>query len=220
MKKLILITILLVFVFSLPAAAKTNFEFDIGLIEGENITEDYIPGAKITLSTDQYNYNDLYDLLEIHSTFGIDDPDYNFIASDLMLYSAIGGWESDGKYIGIGLKHLFLDNSQASDFIFNSDITAYAVPLSLKLEEEHEKLKTFVTASVFQGVYSMTVPGEDAKSDFNGFSIDLGVKFKLNTLDLKLSYKQENYSFDRDKDVFGATDFEDDYKGLFLGMGF
>lgn len=220
MKKLILITLILLLFISVPVSAETDFGINFAWIEGANIDEDYIPGGKIKLSTNQYNYNDLYDLLEFSSTFGIDDPDYNFVSSDLLFYSNIESLEGAGNYVGIGIKQLFFDNSQASDFIFDSDITAYALPLALKLENNQGQLKTFVEFKIFKGKYSMTVPGEDAESDFDGKSINLGFKFGFEKFDLKLSYQQEDYSFDKDDNLFGATNFEDDYKGILLGISF
>ncbi|MBM7557725.1 hypothetical protein [Halanaerobacter jeridensis] len=220
MKKLILMIVILVLIFSVNVSAKTNLEFSMGAIGGENISDDFIPGGQLKIITDKYNYKEVYDFIEFSSNFGSGDSDYNFISSDLILYSQIRDLDLKNKYVGIGVKQLFLDNSQASNFIFDSDITAYGVPLAFKAKENFGQSKLFFIGTIFKGVYNMTVPGEDAASDFNGFSIDLGLKLKMNDLNFKLSYKQEDYSFDRDKDVIGAENFTDDYKGLFLGFYF
>ncbi|MGM0370744.1 MAG: hypothetical protein ACQEP9_10010 [Bacillota bacterium] len=219
MKRLVLITLVLVLICSVSVSAENNFEISAGAIEGQNI-EDFIPGAKVKLTTDELNYNDLYDLVELTSTFGVDDPNYSFISSDLMFYSRLGDLEADNRYFGLGVKHLFLDNSLASNFIFNSDITAYSVPLALKLEEDYGMYDIFFNGSAFKGLYGMTVPGDDARASFSGYDIDLGIKFNLEQLDLQLSYKQENYSFAGDSDIIGAEDFDDDYRGLFAGLYF
>ncbi|MGM0502867.1 MAG: hypothetical protein ACQERJ_10075 [Bacillota bacterium] len=220
MKKLILITLTLVVMCSGYVSAETNLEVDFGLIEGQNIDEDTIPGGKMTLTTDSYNYKNLYDLVEITSTFGIDDPDYNFVSSDILFYSQFQDQRTEGNYVGVGFKQLFLDNSYAGGNYFSSDIEGYGIPIGVKLEEDYGKTKAFAKGSIFKGVYTMTFPGEDIESEFSGVSIDVGIKYKLESVDLKLSYKQEDYSFDKDNDIVGSTDFDDDYKGIFLGIDF
>jgi hypothetical protein len=219
MKRLVLITLVLVLICSVSVSAENNFEFSAGAIEGQNI-EDFIPGAKVKLTTDAMNYNDLYDLVELTSTFGVDDPNYSFISSDLIFYSRLGELETNNKYFGLGFKHLFLDNTLASNFIFNSDITAYGVPVGLKLEENYGTYNAFFNGSVFKGLYEMTVPGDDARASFSGYDIDVGIKFNLDQFDLQVSYKQENYSFAGDSDIIGAEDFDDDYRGVFAGLYF
>ncbi|MFO7819609.1 MAG: hypothetical protein R6V17_05150 [Halanaerobacter sp.] len=218
MKKLIFMTLALVMIFSFNAAAETNLEFDLGSIEVENISDDPVAAGKLEVTTDELNYKDSYDFIEFSSTFSLDDSDYDFFSSDLMLYSEITSPKLDGKYIGLGVKHLFIDDSQVSDSLMG-DISTYAFPIAFKVEEEQGESKIFFTGSAFKGRYNIAIPGEDAESDFSGFSLELGVKFELKDSDMKLSYKQEDFSFDEDSSV-GLASFDDDYKGLFLGIDF
>lgn len=218
MKKLIFMTLALVVIFSFNAAAETNLEFDLGAIEVKNISDDPIAAGKLELTTDELNYKDAYDFIEFSSTFSVESSDYDFFSSDLMLYSELSNPNLKDKYIGLGVKHLFIDDSEASAFL-KSDISAYAFPIAFKLEEEQGESKIFLTGSAFKGRYNIKVPGEDAESDFSGFSLELGVKFKLKDSDMKLSYKQEDFSFDKDSSI-GGSSFEDNYKGLFLGIDF
>ena len=221
MKKLILITLTLVLICSASVAAETDVAFDFGAVQGPNIESDVIPGGKVRLTTDQYNYKRLYDLIEVTSTFGIDDPNYNFVSSDLIFYSQLDQLISEDDYVGIGLKQLFLDNSQAAtDYFFTSDIEAYGVPVALKLEEDYGFYKVYATGSIFKGIYTATMPGEDAAGNCSGISIDLGVKLQFSAFDLTMSYKQEDYSFNKDSNINISEDFTDDYQGLFLGINF
>lgn len=210
MKKLLVLTLALMMVFSVTtlAAEPMHQNQKVGIYYGAFETEGGSDVDSYFLQYEEY-YTSGY---HFDFKFGIGDADkfdYDIEMTDLGVYKRVG---ASRNYIGAGYKHL---NEEAKISCVSVDINSWAIPIKFKTIQSFDSKTRFVGKLdyILFGDYDVTAvsgsTGVSGDGDFEGYAIDLSIERDItDRIAARVGYVNEDYEYD---------DLNSGFDGLYLG---